>query len=218
MSNNSDDNISKRYGDFISRVRNDIDQNHQMYTFKRKPLGPLGSFIRLKSQDIAGPLELHLGNDSHAFLCDNLSDMRILVKIFKKTARVCSESYYPTVIARPFTHRHNISSYKAHHGQYLTLLDYLDIEEDPIFNAVVDRNFLESVLFIPEYEEAELLMMNPNQVPRNIIMAYTRDCSQIHPANSKGGYRSFFHDHNQLTLFSESSIKLVNHKEKGIAA
>lgn len=211
---NGQDNALRKYGDFVVKIREEIESSASQ--FKRKPLGPLGYYLKLKSPDIAPALECHLGRSAHAFVCDNHDDMTTLMGIFRKVASCARDFRHPMIITRPFRPRHDVSRFKAHHDTYKTLLDYLEIENDTIFNVLVDRSSIESVLFIPNYREAENLMINPSLVPRNTRCAYTKDCAVMHPRTVNAGYKSFANDPTRFALFSENNLTRIQQEEREI--
>lgn len=211
---NGQQNELRKYGDFVVKIRDKIEAAYKANEFKHKPLGPLGYYLKLKSQDIAGPLEHILGRNAHAFICDNYQDMAKLGTILKSFSN-SPDFRQPQIIVRKFARRHDISRFKAHHDTYKALIDYLDIEQDPIYNVVIDKNRLENVLFIPDYKEAENLMINMNTVPQNTMCAYTRDCSQMFPRTAKTGYKSLANDV-RGSLFASSNAQLIINEEREI--
>lgn len=211
------ENELRKYGDFVIKIREEIENYHRQRKFKCKPLGPLGYYLKLKNPDIAGPLELHLGRTAHAFICDNHSDRATLTNLFRKLSSSSPDFKYPMIITRPFCKRHDVSRFKANHPVHKTLLDYLDIEFDAVFNALVDRNQPESVLFIPEYTEAEHIMIDPSLVPAHTRCAYTKDCSTMYPRTDKAGYRSFARNSKMsFVLFVRGNIDQIRQVEREI--
>lgn len=213
---NSQENELRKYGDFVIKVIEEIDKLHGQGRFKRKPLGPLGYYLKLENPEIAGPLEVHLGRNAHAFLCDNYQDMAVLSGIFKRLATISRDFRQPTIVTRPFVKRHDVTRYRAQHQTHRTLLDYLDIENDAVFNALVDRTTIECILYIPDYNEAQELLITPNLVPPNTRSAYTKDSSVMYPITSAGGYRTYSHDTSRCSLFSKSNAAIIKQREREI--
>jgi len=209
---NGQANSLMRYGEYAVQIQEEIDKFHNQGRFKHKPIGPLGYYLKLRCPDIACPLELHLGRNANAYACDNHKDMATLSSIFKRL----NLRLQPVIITRPFGSKHDITRFKATHDVYKSFLDHLDIENEVVFNALVDRCFIESVLFIPEYSEAEALLINPATVPRNTRCAYTKDCSVMHPRTANSGYRSFANNSNRYSLFAASNTVQIREVEREI--
>lgn len=215
LQNGQKDNLRK-YGDYAVKVREEIDKLHTQGRFKQKPIGPLGYYLKIENPEIANPLEIHLGRNAHAFLCDNHQDMSVLSGIFKKLATNSRDFRHPMIIMRSFTKRHDISRYSAHHNRYKTLLDYITIESDAVFNALVDRTGIECVLYVPDYTEAQNLLITHEMTPPNTRCAYTKDSSVMYPITSAGGYRSYANNTQQCSLFSESNARIIKDTERDI--
>lgn len=213
---NGQENAIRKYGDFVVTIRQEIDSAFAQGRFRKKPIGPLGYHLKLKSQDIAPSLELCLGRNAHAFTCDNHQDMSTLMTIFKKLS-VNREFRQPMVITRPFRQRHDTSRHRAQHDTYRSFLDYLDIENDAVHNVLVDRCSVEAVLFIPDYNEAQQTMIQrPELIPKNAIRAYTKDCCVMYPNTENSGYKSFANDPGRFCLFAENNIGQIRSVELAI--
>lgn len=215
---NGQENAIRKYGDFVVSIRQEIDSAFVQGKFRKKPIGPLGYHLKLKSQDIAPSLDLCLGRNAHAFTCDNHQDMSTLTQIFKKLSSTHSRDFrQPMIITRPFRQRHDTSRHKAQHNTYRTFLDYLDIEDDAVHNVLVDRCSLDAVLFIPDYNDAQRTMIQkPELIPRNTIRAYTKDCCVMYPNTENSGYKSFANDPSRFCLFAENNIGQIKSVELDI--
>lgn len=220
---NGQQNAIRKYGDFVVSILREIDLAHSQGKFNKKPIGPLGYFLKLKSQEIAPSLELCLGRNAHAFTCDCHQDMVTLMSIFKKLSINSRDFRQPLVITRRFGHKHDISKFKAQHHEYHTFMDYLDIENEAVYNALVDRCALETVLYIPDYTEAQRIMIQrPDQIPKNARRAYTKDCCEMYPNTERSGYKSFANDPSRYgTLFADNNveqIKKIEHENQNLEA
>lgn len=212
------ENELKKYGDAMVKICEEVEKAHQQGRFRVRPLGPVGYYIKLRSQDVAAALELHLGRNAHAFTCDNVQDMQTLNGIIKKVKNsMCDINFRePLIITRKFAQRHDTSRFKANHDEYKTMLDYVDVDENAIYNVLVDRTSLESVLFIPDYSEAESLMITPSMIPRGTRCAYTKDCFVMYPRTANGGYRSIANQSKNFCLFSKGNTARIRETEQAI--
>lgn len=217
------ENSILKYGEHCQKLIEKIEQHHKAHPrsdddpdcFAYKPLGPVGFHIKLKDPAIANPLEIHLGRNAHAFICDNTNDMRILNKLCDQVLNH-PRLPKPPIIVRKFRKKHDVSVHKTTHDTFKTLLDYLDIDEAPIFNICLDRCSLENVLYIPEYNVAQNMLMNSSLVPANLKAAYTSDCYIMFPTTSNGGYRSYHNDTSKLVLFSKADNHAIAETQQHI--
>lgn len=187
-----DCNVLRKFGPNMQKICDAVDEAHKSGTFQKKPLGPLGFFIRVKTPKVASALELNLGKNALCFTCDNHADMAALRRVFQRVSRASGDSYFrePPIFVRKFTKRHDVSKFKPVHDVHKSMLDHLEISEDAVFNALVDRTGIESVMFIPDYNEARNIMITPSLVPRGARSAYTEDCHVMYPRTQHGGFRS----------------------------
>lgn len=213
LKNGQEDSLRK-YGDPVIKVRQKIEELRAR--FKRKPIGPLGYHLKLKEQAIAPALEILLGKNALAFVCDNSQDMAVLNQIIKDCYRGMPHARQPIVIARKYGRRHDTGRSRARHDHYKTFLDCLHIQEDCVYNALVDRCALEQVLFIPDFYEAENLLINPSSVPPNTRFAYTKDCYCIHPNINDNNYKCFANDSSRCMLFKDNNSHMIREQEKEI--
>lgn len=210
------ENSLRKFGENIIDIRKEIDRAFSTKKFRQKPIGPLGHYIKLKNKDIAIPLETHLKGLMYAFACDNMNDMQVFTQMIRKSFPNMTRP--PQLIVRPFGKRHEISRYKANHVEYNAFIDLIEVENDVVFNVLIDSKFLESVLYIPQYEEAENVMMNQHLVPTNCKCAYTKDGSVMYPSPS---YRSYANDGRRPTVFVENvddQIRELEEERKSLQA
>lgn len=211
---NGQENVIRRYGDNVMRVRQKIEDFKSR--FKVKPLGPLGFYLRLKDPEVAPALEIILGKNAHAFICDNHQDMGVLKTILKDVYPKNGMARPPQVICRPFGHRHDTGRFRAHHHRYKTILDCLDIDNNAVHNAIVDRCFIESILYIPDALDAENLLLNQSSIPPNTRLAFTKDCFAVHPNTGDNNFKMFANDPSRCMLFRNSNLTQIKELEKEI--
>jgi hypothetical protein len=72
------------------------------------------------------------------------------------------------------------------------LADYLQIENDNVFNHLVDQKSIESVLVCPTQAVAKQLMTHRNTVPPNVSYAITLDYYKFNPPRGASSYRSYY--------------------------
>ena len=91
-------------------IRKEIDKAFAAKKFTKKPIGPLGHYIKLKNNEIALSLETHLKNLMYAFTFDTWEDMEVLSCIMRRSFPSVKP---PQMIIRRFTKRLDISRFKT---------------------------------------------------------------------------------------------------------
>lgn len=209
------ENRLRKYGDHMVKIVDKIEEAHKQGRFIKKPIGPMGYYVRLSNPEVAKALEVHLARTAHAFVCDNAKDRAVLTSIFDYCMRGL-RMRQPIVITRPFVARFDPDRLKANHNIYKTLLDYVEVERPEVFNALLDRANLHGILFIPDYKEAENLMINQRLIPPNTISAYTSDASCMTPRTATGGYKCMSNLHARGDLFVENNTNQIKSIERDI--
>ena len=133
------------------RVAEEIRSAVKKHMFNIPPLGPVGSYIRLKAEAASNPnlgrlVETELGTDqAKAYLCNDDKDRLVLREIFNK---VYGHQKKPKIFTSKFLGRkHNVRRFEY----YNTVMDYLEItgsqsECTVIFNHLVDQKSIESIV------------------------------------------------------------------------
>lgn len=204
------------FGAHMPALLKRIDEAYRAGRFRQKPLGPLGNYITLKDNSCGIALQACLKGNVYAFVCDNNKDRQELVSIMRSVER-CR---LPTIVIRPFTgRRHNITSSKVDHDKYHSLLDHISIEDDNVFNVIIDKTGIERIAYIPEEQEARRLLMKRNTVPRNCYQAFTKTGTQMYAAGPSSSFRLYPNDRrNESSLFAKDVQTEIKSLKKEILA
>lgn len=184
----------QRFGPQYPEIVRRIEDAHKRGVFKKKPLGPIGHYIQLKDNSCALAVEMCLKRTIFAFCCDNRDDAN---KLNKMMFDVFGADRSPQIITRPFGRLHDVSKYRVTHDRYHSLLDLMTIKEAPIANALIDQSRIESILFIPDYNEAQDLLMDMHSVPANCFYAMTAEGETMYPSTHDSTYRSYANSTNR---------------------
>uniref|UniRef100_A0A6G1SBV1 Structural maintenance of chromosomes protein 6 n=1 Tax=Aceria tosichella TaxID=561515 RepID=A0A6G1SBV1_9ACAR len=209
----------RKYGHHMQKICEAVNEAYKQGRFEKKPYGPLGFYIKVKTQKVAAALECALGRNVNSFTCDNHRDMLTLQNIFRTIRTKSGDLQFrePPIFVRRYCKKHNVSKFKPVHDVYQTLLDHIDINEDAVFNALVDRTSIETVMFIPNYNEARHIMVTPSLVPRGTRSAYTEDCHLMYPRTANSGFRTVAQNiANQKYLFSSGNDEHIRKKKQDI--
>lgn len=156
--------------------------------FKRKPMGPMGTYINIAqgvSEEEAALVENHLRNYLTTFCVDSSADQQVLYDIF--TAMKVPK---PMILTCAFqSEKYDISQTRVRSDRYRALIDCVEVEEATIYNQLLDQLKMERILIIPSWQEAEEILADPARVPPNLMHALVDNKYQYYPAPN---YRSYY--------------------------
>ncbi|RWS14915.1 structural maintenance of chromosomes protein 6-like isoform X2 [Dinothrombium tinctorium] len=194
----------RRFGRFVPELVKRIDEEFRNNKFKKKPLGPIGAFINLTIPEAALAVETCLKNLSSAFCCDNMEDEKELRSLMQQVLR---DKKFPIIITRKFARRHDVKSKKVVSQNYHSFVDIIQVKEDPIMNVLIDRALIETILYIPDYNECTELLSNIDTVPHNCRQAFTENGTNMYPATTTSSFRSYPPDQKyQRSRYLEGNI------------
>nr|CAD7586499.1 unnamed protein product [Timema genevievae] len=182
----SNSNLSV-FGDWVAPVLKKIDESHCAGRFTKKPIGPIGLYMKPKDISWVPAMEnfFKLGL-LRSFCCDNFKDSKELDKIFNS---IVPRHMKPgCFVSKYFSKVHDVRKNAVVHNKYSTMLNALIITHPVVANCLIDQYELERILLIPSDTEAHDLLSKQNNVPRNCRRAITKDGNEYFPAPS---YRSY---------------------------
>lgn len=198
----ADDRIKNLYGklnDAKRGTRNRIERYGQRFPellqqidcgkFQKKPIGPIGEYLDIQDEQAIVAAEVCLGTLIRAFVVDNGQDQKELQRIF---TRVFGEHHHPEVIMRPFKPQmHDVRKNEVRHPEYSSMLNILRPKDVNVANALIDQNNLETVLFVPDFNVAQNMLIDINTVPKNCTLALTRDGDQMYPQTHTSDFKCY---------------------------
>lgn len=203
----SKDNLAK-FGSHFVRIVKLIEEENRKGKFKKKPLGPLGNYIKLKDDNIATALEACLKGLMHAFVCDNYQDAEYLLKLIKQV----NPPRIPMVLRRKFCSRFSIGN-QVKLDRYKSFLSYITIENDQVFNIIMDKSNLDQTLYIPSDKTAVELLTNENIVPQNLKLAYSQLGTQFYPKKFNSNFRQYSNNRKATGILSTDTEDLIKKLE-----
>ncbi|GLH00532.1 Structural maintenance of chromosomes protein 6 [Gryllus bimaculatus] len=169
------DNLSI-YGEWMPRLVRRIEDCYKQNKFVRKPLGPLGSLVKVEDAKWTPAIEKELGSTCQFFAVHCAKDSQVLQGLFKELRL----SRNPGILVSKFTDKlHNIHGSCVKAPGYQNIYDVLRISEVNAANALIDANGIEGILLIPTPKEA-VRMMSKN-VPKNCRKAITLEGDTYFP-------------------------------------
>ena len=181
------DSLAK-FGQPFMRLVKAIEAENAKGRFKVKPIGPLGNYIKLKDDHVSTALESCLKGLMFAFVCDNFADAEHLTKLVRQIN--FQHSPPPMILRRRFGTRFSIRQ-PVTLQRYKSLLAYVSIENDQVFNTIMDKSNLEQTLYIPNDNTAVELLVNEANVPGNLKMAYSAAGTQFYPKRDGSNFRQY---------------------------
>nr|POE64878.1 structural maintenance of chromosomes protein 6 [Quercus suber] len=122
--------------------------------WREKPVGPIGTYIRLLKMEWSSVIETVFGGVLNGFCCTNMEDRRILESIMKRVK--CEVSIYKGDSVR--------ISVNEPREDLVTILRVLHVESDLIRNQIIINQSVENTVLTRSTEEAIKLIQN--QEPR----------------------------------------------------
>lgn len=138
----------------------------------RKPVGPIGTHLKLKDQKWAPVLESVIGNTLNAFCVTNHHDRKLLENLKRRVK--CNQVPILTGSDEPFDF-----SQGEPPADIVTVLRVLDIDDDFVLRQLVNAVHIESSALVVRRSDGDQLMRS--QI-RNIRFCFSADMFQI-----KGG-------------------------------
>uniref|UniRef100_A0A4X2L4U0 Structural maintenance of chromosomes 6 n=1 Tax=Vombatus ursinus TaxID=29139 RepID=A0A4X2L4U0_VOMUR len=197
----------KRYGPQVPALVEAIEDAYMEGLFHFKPLGPLGTCIRLRDPEFALAVECCLRGLLHAFFCDNQEDEQVLQELMKK--------FYPSGFSRPQIiiaafecELYDVRERAAYHPEFPTVLTTLEISRAVVANTLIDMRRVESVLLVKSSALAHTVMRGQGP-PKNCSRILTASGDEVY----EGCYSSC--EESRPTYLGDVEIELSN-LEKGI--
>lgn len=172
-------NKSTVYGQWVPQLLAAVDSAHSKGAFIKKPVGPLGEYIKLGNEKWGHVAEKVLGNRITSFRVDNHKDKMVLKTIMRKIFG--NTELQPSIIVSKFRDQvHNVS-YEVQSDKYPSLWSILIVEDTVVANTLLDEMKVESILLIPTAKEAGHILKDKAAVPKNCMCAFTLNCDTYYP-------------------------------------
>ncbi|XP_052748840.1 structural maintenance of chromosomes protein 6 isoform X2 [Galleria mellonella] len=154
--------------------------------FSAPPRGPVGAYLKVKQKEWGGVLENILGNSIRTFCVNSPEDSR---KLFEIMGQVYGSAAKPGVTCSKFlAAQHDVRGRCVRARGFSSALDALDVRDHVVANFLIDNLALETVLLVPEHEDAIRLSDTEENVPENCAKIVTLDSTEYYPAPN---YRSY---------------------------
>ncbi|TLD15784.1 uncharacterized protein PgNI_00441 [Pyricularia grisea] len=163
------DGYEPRVVDLLRQIANDTG-------YREKPIGPMGSLIRLHKPEWSSLLEKTLGQQLNAFVVTSKADQQRL----QATMRRLGVQRCPIAIGNR-TPLNTVD--KEPDAEFDTILRVLKFDDDLIRNQLIIAGSIEQVILIPDRKAAEKVMFD-GPPPRNV-----KACLSFNERTKSKGYR-----------------------------
>ncbi|PWY65038.1 DNA repair protein Rad18 [Aspergillus heteromorphus CBS 117.55] len=132
-------------------------------SFSRRPVGPIGHYVRLLKPEWSSILENSFGATLNSFIVASINDRDIISEIMNKVNCVC-----PIIIGGD---QRLDTSDKEPEPQFVTALRILQIEDESVRRQLIINHGIEQMLLIENIEEASSVLFD-GEAPRNVKRCY----------------------------------------------
>ncbi|KAI5857290.1 P-loop containing nucleoside triphosphate hydrolase protein [Durotheca rogersii] len=155
--------LSQNRGDPLAGFERQVPQLHKLIEsdagFSQKPIGPIGTLIRLNKPKWSPILEKILGQSLNGFIVSNRPDQ---VRLFAHMERLGIQKCPIFIIPRSA-----IAALKEPDDKYETVLRVLTFDDLRVRDQLVINHMIEQTILIEGREEAERVMLD-GRVPENV--------------------------------------------------
>uniref|UniRef100_A0A2S2P714 Structural maintenance of chromosomes protein 6 n=1 Tax=Schizaphis graminum TaxID=13262 RepID=A0A2S2P714_SCHGA len=197
------------YGNWMPQLVKNIEIAFNQKKFIKKPIGPIGAYIKVNDDKWIFSIENFLGRGNlRTFLVDNFTDNKVLQSIMDRT--ITGNARKPSVITSKFFDKvHNITAKETQNN----LFRMLNFTSPVVANCLIDNNRIETIMLVDNTAEAMPLMENISKVPRNCHFSLTLDGTQIYPSPAYRVY-SLQSASEPILLQSDVSVAINNLKRE----
>lgn len=149
-----------------------------------------------------------------AFVCDNFADADQLAKLVRSIN--FQHNPQPMILRRRFGARFNIGS-QVTLQRYKSLLAYVSIENDQVFNTIMDKSNLEQTLYIPNDSTAVELLIDERNVPSNLKTAYSAAGTQFYPKRPGSNFRQYVNNRKASGILTSDTRLYIEKVETELA-
>lgn len=199
------------FAPWMPKLVAEIEKNKNR--FIKKPIGPLGAYITIKEgipKNEISVIETILGRLAITFCCDSHQDAKNLFDIFNKL-RLKNK---PDILTCAFSNENYKIDGKRVNCKYTTLIDCIETSDPTVNNAILDHAGLEKIIVINNIDEAQRLLMDVRNVPKNLKYAVVEGKYQYFPAPN---YRSYHNEYRSRNLLKCSIEELIQVKKNALA-
>ena len=165
-------------GDCLKAIENDK-------RFHKKPIGPIGHYIRCIEAHWSYAVEKHLAPIMSAFICTDVHDEQILLELFSR----CSCSYRPTIFVTKYSKKvHDVSGTleRIKRANLLSMYEVLKIDNIVVECALIDFKQIEATILVEDLHHVKRIRQNGvlrwekiDKKVKQVAEAWTYDGSNI---------------------------------------
>ncbi|CAF2453457.1 unnamed protein product [Rotaria sp. Silwood2] len=212
------------YGTWISDCLKAIENENR---FHRKPIGPIGRYIRCIEPRWSYAVEKHLAPIMSSFICTDVHDEGILLELFAHYSR----GYRPTIFVMKYPERvHDISGTldRVRRANLLSIYQVLKIDNIPVECVLIDFKQIEATILLEDLQHAKRIRQSGilrweriDKKVKQVVEAWTYDGSNVKLdkafriyTNDKQPARYFTSNNTQSLTINELNIEITRLNEQ----
>lgn len=201
------------YGTWMNDCLKAIDNDNR---FHKKPIGPIGRYIRCINPRWCYAVEKHLGPVMSSFICSDNHDESILLEIFSQYVR----DSRPTISVRKYSEKpHDISGtlQRVQQANLLSIYQVLKIDDITVECLLIDNRQIEATILLDDLPHAKSVQQSGvlrwervDKRVKQVAEAWTYDGSNI---KLDKAFRIYTNDRQPTRYFTTNNTQALSMNE-----
>lgn len=170
--NNQSKDDLQIYGQQIPHLLHDIESFYKSGKFSVKPIGPIGTYIKVLQPSYRTVVENVLSSVLGNFLVDNAKDRDVLRDLIKKKY---PQMPVPRMITQRFTNKlYDVRPHSVQNdARSIRLMDAFETKDPNVMNCIIEQCKVERILLVNDIEHAAYLTAKKENVPPNLLKVFS---------------------------------------------
>ncbi|UJR23176.1 hypothetical protein I4U23_026195 [Adineta vaga] len=201
------------YGTWMSECLKAIQNDNR---FHKKPIGPIGRYIRCIEPRWSYAVEKHLAGIMSTFICSDSHDEKILLELFT----TYSTGYRPHIVCMKYCEQApDISGTlnRIRRANLLSIYQVLKIDNVVVECALIDLRQIEATILLENLDHAKQIRQSGvlrwesvNKKVKQVVEAWTYDGSNI---KLDKAFRIYTNDRQPLRYFTSNNTQSLSNDE-----
>ncbi len=201
------------YGPWMEDCLKAIEKDNR---FHRKPIGPIGKYVRCIDPRWSYAVEKHLAACMSGFICSDNDDEKILLEIFEKYTR----DRRPAIDVRKYSQEtHNVSGTldRVKQANLLSIYEVLRIDNATVACLLIDSRHIEATILVDDLQHAKRIQQSGilrwptvHKKVKNVLEAWTYDGSNI---KFDKAFRIYTNDRQPARFFNSNNAQSLSTEE-----
>jgi chromosome segregation ATPase len=187
--------------------------------FHKKPIGPIGQYIRCIEPRWSYAVEKHLAPIMSSFICTDVHDERILLELFSYYSR----GYRPTIFRMKYSDQaHDVSGTldRIRRADLLSIYQVLKIDNITVECALIDFKQIEATILLDDLQHAKRIRQSGilrwdriDKKVKQVAEAWTYDGSNV---KLDKAFRIYTNDKQPARYFTSNNTQSLSNDELNI--